>query len=800
MSRIVLLVSLVCIFATFACGQVAEVAKVRSDQFLVVSKDYAIWQADGATKISVGAPECVPGQAEIRQISVSAARDEYEPFQLIISGLAEDTLRYENISFTDLKNVNGEGTIKSANFKTHLVGYIHDDDPGRILYPDVLFDQDEWKTIRKGENYNLWIVLYVPKDTPAGDYTGSVTLKVDGNSHTLPISVHVWDFTLPHHTNIWTQLWSIKTSDVAKWYDLDPWSKDYENMFLNIFEMFSRYRFTHGQPMPVPFSYFGYPPDWKEEGGIHGKYGRFNGIDDKILISLRHKYELKSTLSVEAWIRPKILNISQDIAGSFVGSFGGYRLRLNGRGELEFNVGICIWATKTNKKETLTYPYPDDGKWHHVAGTYDYGKTVLYLDGKAVAQKEVDFKRVGGQMLGVYIACGRWGNYNFFNGDMDDIRIFDKALTDKEIAEEMAATQSRYEPIIAYEFESDPAKLVPVNAYLQESVEYFDKWCKYWKDQGRYLGILNSPKSTKEDLPRFLKLYYPVIKKYGLEEEVYVRLPHDETYNPGPALDENINYGKIMREMAPGIRLHQTFGGMHMSGTAPEGQKPLTRLEALKKYDDLIDIWDITPYRHLGESEIVDYLGSRVEKGEKITWYTNANSHVKNYGNTFRVMLWQMQHFGISALNHWGTTLWHRPEKARQKEVFVMRERRGFGTIHSSGTGAGNGCFFWPGRDGPLPTIRCETIRDGIEDNEYCWVLKQLLEKLEQDNVDGKYDNVISETKAALTVNPDIIPMLYGDGGIRYPTSDDTTIIFEQRTKVAEQIEKVQKTIGNTLK
>ncbi len=42
----------------------------------------------------------------------------------------------------------------------------------------------------------------------------------------------------------------------------------------------------------------------------------------------------------------------------------------------------------------------------------------------------------------------------------------------------------------------------------------------------------------------------------------------------------------------------------------------------------------------------------------------------------------------------------------------------------------GDGCLFYYGVDGPVSTIRLEKLTDGLEDYEYFWVLRDLMEKL----------------------------------------------------------------------
>jgi hypothetical protein len=48
-----------------------------------------------------------------------------------------------------------------------------------------------------GENMVIWVDVFVPYGTTAGQYAGSYTVTSDQGSVQGPIQVNVWDFTLP---------------------------------------------------------------------------------------------------------------------------------------------------------------------------------------------------------------------------------------------------------------------------------------------------------------------------------------------------------------------------------------------------------------------------------------------------------------------------------------------------------------------------------------------------------------------------------------------------------------------------
>jgi hypothetical protein len=73
---------------------------------------------------------------------------------------------------------------------------------------------------------------------------------------------------------------------------------------------------------------------------------------------------------------------------------------------------------------------PTPGAWHHVANTYDGTTETLYVDGVAVSSATFTMPRakVGSARLGTHFK-----NAEFFKGLLDDVRIWNRALTAVEV-------------------------------------------------------------------------------------------------------------------------------------------------------------------------------------------------------------------------------------------------------------------------------------------------------------------------------------------------------------------------------
>lgn len=73
----------------------------------------------------------------------------------------------------------------------------------------------------------------------------------------------------------------------------------------------------------------------------------------------------------------------------------------------------------------------NDGAWHHVAAVRSSGTVTLYIDGSSDGSGTADSDFSGTEKLRI----GRWqGGSDFWDGLLDDVRIYNKALSANEVA------------------------------------------------------------------------------------------------------------------------------------------------------------------------------------------------------------------------------------------------------------------------------------------------------------------------------------------------------------------------------
>jgi len=160
-----------------------------------------VWEANATSKVM---PDMLPPKERQDAIFVFCAKNEFEPFQIVLTPNTE--LNNPRISVSDLT---GPATLPGSAISVRRVGTVPvtrptspDCMPGD--YPDPLLPMDS-TSIPPNRSTALWFTVRVPEDAKAGDYRGTVTLSADGISPlTIPIRLRIWNFALPEVSRLQT--------------------------------------------------------------------------------------------------------------------------------------------------------------------------------------------------------------------------------------------------------------------------------------------------------------------------------------------------------------------------------------------------------------------------------------------------------------------------------------------------------------------------------------------------------------------------------------------------------------------
>ena len=159
--------------------------------------------------------------------------------------------------------------------------------------------------------------------------------------------------------------------------------------------------------------------------GKFGKAGIFDGFVDVISTSDIFDFPNNGDLSYSAWI-----NTNEEQTAKIIGAKdfeNNYILLITlNSNRLRFKINNGIEDLTCDTNYDIDY---DNGEWHHVAAVRDYGNSVyIYFDGQQVKSCTDNVGGIG--TPNVVSIAGPWG---CFQGQVDEVMIFDRLLTPDEI-------------------------------------------------------------------------------------------------------------------------------------------------------------------------------------------------------------------------------------------------------------------------------------------------------------------------------------------------------------------------------
>ena len=225
---------------------------------------------------------------------------------------------------------------------------------------------------------------------------------------------------------------------------------------------------------------------------------------------------------------------------------------------------------------------------------------------------------------------------------------------------------------------------------------------------------------------------------------------------------------------------------------APKITRLLTTHPHAKLYG-AVDLWCLPTYTLRPEE-----VRGRQLVGEEIWWYLCTGPKapyftlfLDHYGTEIRLWGWETWKYRLDGLLVWETTYWTSEQAYPDSLQNPWQDAMSWQSWYElkpgekAPWGNGDGRFLYPpsrdpGSDktkyleGPIPSIRWELLRDGIEDYEYLWLLKGEIERL------GAHGYA-----PLLEVPPDVCTSL-----TEFATTPGP--IHAHRAKVAEAIERLR--------
>ncbi len=298
-------------------------------------------------------------------------------------------------------------------------------------------------------------------------------------------------------------------------------------------------------------------------------------------------------------------------------------------------------------------------------------------------------------------------------------------------------------------------RMSPVKDFSREKLEDFE----YLMSHGQNCFFVPIPdKMEPAKLDAFKQKLYEdrdLIRAKGWEDKVLF-YSHDEV-------------AVMARHLIPEVREMNTW----IKEILPEWPR-LETSAAEQALLGAVDIWcptmdDIDPVM----------IKSRKAAGERLWLYTvweRPGIMIDAPATDHRLLFWECWKYGAEGYLYWGTTHWSYNCQGEGRWP-----NRPWTTFNRQPGHNGCGYLIYPGPDGtPLPSVRMNIARDGIEDYEYFHLLRTLLDQ----RPDAPAE-VRREAESVLEVDPAVVT----DNEV---FTEDPGVLLEARARMARLIEALQ--------
>jgi alpha-mannosidase len=167
-----------------------------------------------------------------------------------------------------------------------------------------------------------------------------------------------------------------------------------------------------------------------------GKFGNaitFDGVDDYVVVSNGAGLDLGNTGTIEAWVKVNAVNRWNSViakGGSNNNWAHNYALEISNA-----NRFVCILGNGTAELSAVSTTSAAAGQFYHVACVWNGTALQIYVNGSAQASASQRFVPAA---VSAPLYIGQFGgNADRLSGVIDEVRIYSRALTPAEIANDM---------------------------------------------------------------------------------------------------------------------------------------------------------------------------------------------------------------------------------------------------------------------------------------------------------------------------------------------------------------------------
>jgi len=159
----------------------------------------------------------------------------------------------------------------------------------------------------------------------------------------------------------------------------------------------------------------------------------FDGINDYVRVNNESAYDIANEITLEAWIKPNSLSGTQGVmTKEFGNNAHPYQIRLVDDEILfGFYSNTIGWQPTQTTNANLQV-----GEWTHIACTYNMQNVKIFVNGELKANSSKNFE-IPQNDQAFEIGRTKDVNYEYFDGIIDEVRVWDIALDETTIFDYM---------------------------------------------------------------------------------------------------------------------------------------------------------------------------------------------------------------------------------------------------------------------------------------------------------------------------------------------------------------------------
>ena len=171
-------------------------------------------------------------------------------------------------------------------------------------------------------------------------------------------------------------------------------------------------------------------PTWTT-GKVGGALA-LDGSNDLVDVHDSPSLEISGGITLAAWIKPNAVATQRVITKDY-GTANGYELSLSSSGHAFVRFDQATSGDTYRLDANASYP-TDGNTWVHLAATYDGATIKIYVNGVLDNSKATTFTIGTNNVdLGLGADVGSGSGTNTLKGQMDEVRIYNRALSDQDI-------------------------------------------------------------------------------------------------------------------------------------------------------------------------------------------------------------------------------------------------------------------------------------------------------------------------------------------------------------------------------